>query len=674
MSSKKHITPIITWLSGLIITIVVIIFPLGYFFISYEYMIGSLETEGQIGSGQIMKIISMNPYIWEFEQHRLQEALSDYPRKGYVEKWRTLNAKGEVIAESATKVEEPFIMRSFKLIDSGVVVGNLQIYRSLKPLLTKTLMISLFMLPVGAGAFLILYFLPIRTIYQAEEALRKSKQLLEKTFASLHDAVFIIDSQTGKIIDCNPTATKMFGYNLAEMLGQTTHFLHISEKEKDKFDASLDSAIKEKGFLYLREFSMRHKDGTVFPAEQRVLPLEDEQNNHIGWVKVVRDISEQKKMEEELLRAQKLESLGVLAGGIAHDFNNLLTSIMGNISLIKLYIDSPDELSQILEDAEKASLRARDLTHQLLTFSKGGAPIKKATSVVELAKDSARFALRGSNVRCDFSFPEDLWTVNVDAGQISQVINNMIINADQAMPEGGIINIQFENVTLTENDLLPLNAGEYVKISIKDQGIGISGEYLQKIFDPYFTTKHKGSGLGLATSYAIIKKHDGRITVDSKMGSGTTFHIYLPSSKEKVLLHSTDDKTHLKGSGKILFMDDEEAVRKTTGFMLGSLGYNVVFAIDGDEAIKLYKKAIESGEPFDAVIMDLTIAGGMGGKEAVKKLIELDPNVKTIVSSGYSNDPVMSDYKQYGFHGVIAKPYQIEELSYTISKVIETGT
>lgn len=636
-------------------------------------MVGSLETQGQIGSGQIMQIISMNPDIWEFEQHRLQEVLSDYPNKGYAEKWKTLNANGEVIAENTTKVEEPFIMRSFKLMDAGAVVGELQIYRSVNKLLTKTLVILLLMLPIGAGAFLILYFLPIRTIYQSEEALRKSKQLLEKTFASLHDAVFIIDAKTRNVIDCNPAAEKIFGYDRAELLDRTTRFLHISEKDKEKFDANLQSALRERGFMYLREFNMKHKDGTIFPVEQTVLPLEDEKNNHIGWVKVVRDVSEQKKMEEELLRAQKLESLGVLAGGIAHDFNNLLTSIMGNISLIKLYIDSPDELSQILEDAEKASLRARDLTYQLLTFSKGGAPIKKATSIVELVKDSARFALRGSNVRFDFSFPEDIWTVKVDAGQISQVINNMIINADQAMPEGGIINIRFENVTLTESDLMSLKAGEYVKISIKDQGIGISGEYLQKIFDPYFTTKHKGSGLGLATAYSIIKKHDGQITVDSKMGSGTTFHIYLPASKEKVLLHSADHKTKLKGSGKILFMDDEEAVRKTTGFMLGSLGYNVVFAGDGDEAIKLYKKAIESGDSFKAVIMDLTIAGGMGGKEAVKKLIELDPDVKTIVSSGYSNDPVMSDYKQYGFHGVITKPYQIEELGDTISKVIETG-
>lgn len=673
MQASKNIASIITWLSGAIITMLVIIFPLLYFVVSYEYMIGSLETEGQIGSSHIMKIISTNPYDWEFELHRLQETLSDYPRKGYAERWRTLNTKNEIIAENMAELDPPAIKRSFQLFDTGVVVGRLEIYRSVRPLLMKTGLIALIMLPVGAVAFLILRFLPIRTIYQAEEALRKSKQLLEKTFASLHDAVLIIDAQTRKIIDCNPTATKMFGYNRVEMLGQTTRFLHISEKEKEKFDAYLNSAIKEKGFLYLREFSMRHKDGTVFPAEQTVLPLEDEKNNHIGWVKVVRDVSEQKKMEEELLRAQKLESLGVLAGGIAHDFNNLLTSIMGNISLIKLYIDSPDELSQILEDAEKASLRARDLTYQLLTFSKGGAPIKKATSIVELVKDSARFALRGSNVRFDFSFPEDLWTVKVDAGQISQVINNMIINADQAMPEGGIINIRFENVTLTESDLMSLKAGEYVKISIKDQGIGISGEYLQKIFDPYFTTKQKGSGLGLATAYSIIKRHDGQITVDSKIGDGTTFHIYLPASKEKISLHPPDDKLRLKGTGNILFMDDEEAVRKTTGFMLGSLGYNVVFAGDGDEAIKLYKKAIESEEPFDAVIMDLTIAGGMGGKEAVKKLIELDPDVKTIVSSGYSNDPVMSDYKQYGFHGVITKPYQIEELGDTISKVIETG-
>lgn len=673
MRATKNIASIITWLSGAIITLLVIIFPLVYFFISYEYMIGSLETEGHLGSGQIMKIISTNPYDWEFELHRLQEALSDYPRKGFAERWRTLNTKNEVIAESHNELLAPVIKRSFELFDSGVVVGKLEIYRSLRPLLIKTGLLALVMLPIGAVAFLILRFLPIRTLYQSEEALRKSKQLLEKTFASLRDAVLIIDASTGQIIDCNQTATKIFGYSRDEMLGQTPHFLHLSEEAKE-FNNYLESAVKDKGFLFLPEFSMKHKDGTIFPAEHTMLPLEDEQGTRIGWVNVVRDITNRKKMEEELLKTQKLESLGVLAGGIAHDFNNLLTAILGNISLIKLYLHSPEELSQILEDAEKASLRARDLTQQLLTFSQGGAPVKKTISIVELAKESASFCLRGSNVRCEFSVPSELWQVKVDEGQISQVINNMIINADHAMPEGGVLRIGFENIVIAGNDLLPLKQGEYVKISIQDYGIGIPKEYLQKIFDPYFTTKQKGSGLGLATAYSVIKKHDGHITVESVKGDGSTFHIYLPASLQKALPKDAKEEKIPHGKGRILLMDDEEAVRKATGLMLNSIGYEVVSAKDGGEATELYKKALESGQPFDAVILDITIPGGMGGKEANKKLLEIDRNVKTIVSSGYSNDPIMSEYKQNGFKGVIAKPYRVEELRDTVSMVIGTGT
>lgn len=670
MEPKKSVTPIINWLSGIVIIVVVIIFPLGYFFISYEHMAGSLETEGRIGASQIMKIISINPYQWEFEQHRLQESLSDYPRKGFAETWRTFNTKNEVVAESAGKVKPPVMMRSFEIMDSGVIVGRLEIYRSIRPLLIKSGLIVLLMLPIGFGAFLVLRFLPIRAIYRAEEALRKSNQLLEKTFASLYDAVFIIEGKKTNIIDCNPAAAKIFGYSREEMLGQTTNFLHVSEKTIEEFDGYLYPSIEEKGFLFLPEFNMKRKDGTVFPAEHTVMPLEDEQGNRIGSISVVRDITERKKMEEELLRTEKLESVGILAGGIAHDFNNLLTAIMGNITLAKMNLYSPDEAYQQLEEAEKASLRAKDLTKQLLTFSKGGKPIKKTTSIVELTKESASFALRGSNVRCEFSIPDDLWPVNVDEGQVSQVINNLIINADQSMPEGGTIKIKSENVTVTESDVLPLKEGGYVKISIKDHGIGIPKEYLPKIFDPYFTTKHKGSGLGLATAYSVIKKHDGHITAESETGIGTTFLIYLPASKENVLTKKVKDEKPLTGKGKILVMDDEEVVREVAGLMLRTIGYEVEFASDGVEAIELYKRAMESGEPFEAAIMDLTVPGGMGGKEAIKNLLELDPNVKAIVSSGYSTDPIMSEFEQYGFKGIMAKPYQIEELSRMVSEII----
>jgi CheY-like chemotaxis protein len=375
-------------------------------------------------------------------------------------------------------------------------------------------------------------------------------------------------------------------------------------------------------------------------------------------------------MEEELLRVEKLESIGILAGGIAHDFNNILTAILANIALAKMHPNAVDQSFERLVKAEKAALRAKDLTQQLLTFSKGGTPIKKTVSIAELIKESTSFALRGSNVRCEFSILDDLWPVEVDEGQMSQVINNLIINADQAMPEGGIIKVSAENMTVGAEEVLPLREGKYVKISIDDQGIGIPEEHLQKIFDPYFTAKQKGSGLGLATTYSIIKRHDGYITVDSKLGVGTTFYIYLPASEKELLTKKDTEEIPLVGKGKILVMDDEEMIRDAGGGILSHLGYEVEFARDGAEAIEIYKQAKESDQPFDVVIIDLTIPGAMGGKEAIQKLLVIDPEIKAIVSSGYSNGSIITDFKQYGFSAILPKPYEVKELSKTLHTLI----
>jgi CheY-like chemotaxis protein len=306
----------------------------------------------------------------------------------------------------------------------------------------------------------------------------------------------------------------------------------------------------------------------------------------------------------------------------------------------------------------------------LLTFSKGGAPIKKTESITEVIKDSAEFALRGSNVKCEFFIPNDIWPTEIDKGQISQVISNLIINADQAMPGGGIIKVRVENLVVSAEHALPIKEGKYVKIEIEDEGIGIHKEHLARIFDPYFTTKQRGSGLGLATSYSIIKKHDGYITVESELGVGTTFYIYLPASSKQILTKKEFEERPILGKGRILVMDDEKVVRDVTGILLKHIGYDVEFAKDGVEAIELYKKAEESKQPFDAVIVDLTVQGGMGGEQMIKKLLEIDPNVKAIVSSGYSTDAIMSNFKQYGFSGVVTKPYRIAELSETLYKVL----
>ncbi|MCJ7773707.1 MAG: ATP-binding protein, partial [Desulfobacterales bacterium] len=380
-------------------------------------------------------------------------------------------------------------------------------------------------------------------------------------------------------------------------------------------------------------------------------------------------ITDRKKMEEELLRSDKLESVGVLAGGIAHDFNNILTVIMGNISFAKDQVKSEDEIFELLTEAEAASTRAQTLTKQLLTFAKGGAPVKKIAQLKDVIKESALFVLRGSKSSYEFSITEDLWSVNVDVGQISQVINNMVINANQAMPEGGIIQVAAENFIIEDSHGLPVKPGRYIKISITDQGVGIAEKHLSNIFDPYFTTKQKGSGLGLATTYSIIKKHNGHIIVESQLGVGTTFHIYLPASDKPV--SEKEEITIIKGYGKILVMDDEAPLRKMVGRMLKNLGYESEVAKDGDEAIRMYKAAQESEKPYDAVILDLTIPGGMGGKEAVKRLLEIDPEIKAIVSSGYSDDPVLANFQEYGFKGMMPKPFESQSLGKVLHEVLK---
>jgi PAS domain S-box-containing protein len=381
------------------------------------------------------------------------------------------------------------------------------------------------------------------------------------------------------------------------------------------------------------------------------------------------------KNENELYKTRKLESVGILAGGIAHDYNNLLTAILGNISLIKYTIESHHSIYKRLTEAEQAAVRAQSLTQQLLTFSKGGDPVKESANVKDLITETATFSLHGSNVSCTFHFQEDLWLANVDKGQFCQVIQNLVINANQAMSHGGTIEIIGENITISTQDTyndFTLQEGKYVKLIVKDKGTGISEDNLQLIFDPYFTTKDKGSGLGLATSYSIIKNHQGHISVDSKLGIGTTFTLYLPKAeKEETHVPDINQKQVLAGQGRILIMDDEKMIREVASSMLKQIGYDVDTAADGHEAIEMYKKSLESGNRFDALIVDLTIPGGIGGKETIEKLIEIDPQVKAIVSSGYSSDPIMAHYQKYGFCGIISKPYKISELGKLLQNVLE---
>ena len=509
-----------------------------------------------------------------------------------------------------------------------------------------------------------------------ERKLKESEQWLSTTLKSIGDAVIATDAN-GFVTFMNPVAEALTGWNQEDVAGKPlSEVFNIINEETGKQAEDPATRVLREGFVVglANHTVLIAKDRMKRPIDDSGAPIRDDKGNIIGVVLVFRDITEKRRLEQELIKADKLKSVGILAGGIAHDFNNILTAILGNIALAKMYAEPEDKIFEKLSGAENASLRAKHLTQQLLTFSRGGAPIKKTAFISELLEDTATFALSGSNVRCEFSIPGDLWPVEVDEGQITQVINNLIINASQAMPEGGIIKVRAENIVVDAEQGLPLKEGKYMKISIEDLGIGIPEEHLQKIFDPYFTSKQKGSGLGLATAYSIVKRHDGCIQVKSELGVGSTFSIYLPASSKEVLIEKALRERIPTGKGKILLMDDEEPVREVGGEMLEGLGYEVEFTKDGAEAIELYKKAKESAQPFDAIIVDLTVPGRIGGKEAVEKLIEIDPEVKAIVSSGYSTDPIMADFRKYGFSGVIAKPYKLNELGEALHKVIAGRT
>jgi PAS domain S-box-containing protein len=503
----------------------------------------------------------------------------------------------------------------------------------------------------------------------AEDALRESEQKYRFVVENAGEAIYV--AQDGKLRLVNPKCSEMTGYSQEQLI--STPFLTFVHPD-DRTMVMERHKRRLLGEAPPGTYTFRLIDayGNTKEVELNAVPISWE--GRPATLNFLSDITARRKMEDELLKIEKLESLGILAGGIAHDFNNILTAVLGNLSVAVLSAGSNDKLLKRLTEAEKACVRAQGLTHQLLTFSKGGAPVKDVVDISKLIVEGCRFALRGSNVGCEFSVPEDLMPVEVDQAQINQVVNNLVINANQAMPQGGTIRLEAKNVIVTPEEALPLEPGQYVRISVKDEGIGIPKDHIPRIFDPYFTTKQTGSGLGLATAYAIVRNHQGLITVESVLGRGATFHVFLPVS-DKTLEHSEPVRERpVPGKGKILLMDDEEAIRDLAREILTLLGYEVVLAKDGQDAVALYNEAKKSGDPFDAVVMDLTIPGGMGGGEAIRILRETDPEIKAIVSSGYSNDPIMAEYEQFGFSGVVAKPYTINQLSEVLSEVIGSET
>ncbi len=500
---------------------------------------------------------------------------------------------------------------------------------------------------------------------QQDKALRASEARFRSIIEHASTGILVADLETRQILYANPEICRLLGYSEQEFHALKATDLAIPE-EASRSAAGFQSHAEEK--LDYTERTIRRKDGSSIQMSINTVKLEYDGRPCIAAFLV--DISEKHLLEEERLKTQKLESVGTLAGGIAHDFNNLLQGVFGFISMAKLTFDQKDKSLAMLAQAEKALHQSVNLTTQLLTFSKGGKPVKKALDLRSVIENAVAFALSGSRITYEITVDKDLRTAVADEGQIGQVIQNIVLNADQAMPLGGMIRVSVRNMAAASIVPPADLQGDLVEIAIRDQGNGIPAEHLTRIFDPYFTTKEKGSGLGLATVYSIIKNHGGLIRVQSEIGKGTTFFIYLPASNAAVEKQQAPTIVAATRQARVLVMDDEEMIREVSRELLTSIGHDVVCVESGETALEVYQAARDAGIPFDLVILDLTIRGGMGGIETLRKLVELDRDVVAVVSSGYSDDAALSNYRKQGFRAFLKKPYNIEELQNTLNALL----
>ena len=514
---------------------------------------------------------------------------------------------------------------------------------------------------------------------QNDELRRVQEELVETRdqYIDLYDFApfgYLTLSEKGVIMKANLTLADLLGEERRSLHGQPlTRF--IFHKDQDRFYKYFKAFIASMD-RQVFDLRMQRKDGDWFWAKLECVPRTKNEMSGIHIRIALHDITDAKRLENEIMQTKKLEATALLAGGIAHDFNNLLAVIMGNLEIAQEDLLKGRPVADALQYAQDACLHAAELTKKFLTFSSGGEPFITSVPVETLVTDAASLALAGSNVDFECSFPDDLWPVAVDIGQMTQAIGNVVTNAREAMLQGGVIQIRAENVDSIPENLEVLNDREvkFVKVSIQDQGVGIPWEVLTQVFDPYFTSKNlwntKGLGLGLTVTYSIVKKHGGAIDIASRPGAGTTVSLYLPATDRQIIApRQSRPRKAPAANKKILFMDDEEMLRNVTRSMLESLGYEVATACNGEEAIELYTAAKEAGLPFGAVIMDLTIKGGLGGRETIKRLRELDPDVRAIVASGYSNDPVMANFREHGFLDALNKPYQLQDLEKSLEGI-----
>ena len=572
----------------------------------------------------------------------------------------------------------PRIKLQADIVHKGMVIGRIEavhLHDSIYPFSYFFVVVILVLLSLR------LFFRTLKAknvlklrVRERTEELAEEKERLAVTLRSIGDGVIATDLD-GNVILLNKISEQLTGWSQDEATGKPAKeiFNIINEKTGESCENPVEKIIKNGQTVGLADYTVLiARDGTRYIVEDSGAPIFDKNNKIIGTVLVYRDVTRERRIREELLKIKKLESVGVLAGGIAHDFNNLLAAILGNIELAGMYTESTSEARPLLIEAKKASIRAKGLTKQLLTFSKGGDPVKQNAAIKSIITDSADFVLHGSSVIADYSFSDDLWQVKIDTGQISQVVQNIILNAVQAMPDGGAVEICCRNLNNQGKEIPSLPVGEYIEITVVDTGSGIPEKFIDKIFDPYFSTKPEGSGLGLAVCHSIIQKHDGTISVKSEENEGTTFTIYLPACSkcpdEAVSLDC--DIPEVESQATVLVMDDDAMVREMVKKMLTRCGHKVILAENGYEAIECYKKHYNTSQNIDVVIMDLTIPGGMGGKDAVPEILKINPQAKVVVASGYSNDPVMAHYRDYGFAASLDKPFIMAELKEIINAIL----
>jgi PAS domain S-box-containing protein len=517
---------------------------------------------------------------------------------------------------------------------------------------------------------------------RAESEVRERERHLRSIFEAADHVAFITvdaDEAAPRVTGFSPGAERIFGHHAESVIGQPVDDLRLT-RAPDHWTTFL--AAMRAGETPPRravETTLVRRSGEPFDALFSTHPLGDDAGSLSGAIGVAIDISRRKQAEAELRKMEKLTSIGTLAGGIAHDFNNILMGIFGSISLARTMIDPDHPAGGPLDKAEAAMNRATRLTRQLLTFSKGGAPVRESISLARIVETVVRFDLSGGNVKLELEANEALWPARADIGQIQQVFSNLAINAAQAMPDGGRLRIRMENREITGSEAIPLKPGKYIRTIIRDEGLGIPKAQLSQIFDPYYSTKPNGSGLGLATVFSIVNRHGGHIAVDSTPGEGTRFTIHLPAADTPSPAANksrapVQEPLRPARKARILIMDDEEMIRTLGAQLLARIGHEVETAADGHETVDRYREAMSSGKPFDLVIMDLTIPGGMGGRKAVQALLAIDPEAKAVVSTGYADDPVMADPSAHGFAGIIPKPYTQDQLKSVIDQVLNADS